>query len=136
MNTQIINPWSILDEMLDANSRVFGRLHARAAGKYPPMNVFLDDHAILIDFELPGKTAKEVELTLEPQAVTVADRPEQKVDAETGKPLAASPAWSRRIALPFRVNAEKASAKFTDGILRVSLPKAEEANLRHLAIAG
>lgn len=137
MNTpMIMNPWSILDEMLDANSRVFSRLRARASGKFPPVNVFLDDNAVIVDLELPGKTAKDVELTLEPQAVVVADKPEAKVDAETGKSLETTPAWSRRLNLPFRVNAEKANAKFADGILRIELPKAEEANVHHIAIQG
>ena len=137
MNTpMIMNPWSILDEMLDANSRVFSRLRARASGKFPPVNVFLDDNAVIVDLELPGKTAKDVELTLEPQAVVVADKPSAKVDAETGKSLETTPAWSRRLNLPFRVNAEKANAKFADGILRIELPKAEEANVHHIAIQG
>ena len=137
MNTpMIMNPWSILDEMLDANSRVFSRLRARASGKFPPVNVFLDDNAVIVDLELPGKTAKDVELTLEPQAVVIADKPEAKVDAETGKSLETTPAWSRRLNLPFRVNAEKANAKFANGILRIELPKTDEANVHHIAIQG
>lgn len=45
------------------------------------------------------------------------------------------PAWSRRLNLPFRVNADKVNAKFADGILRIELPKADEANVRHIAIS-
>ena len=134
MNT-ILNPWSILDEMLDVNSRVFSGLRARASGKFPPVNVYLDDNAVIVDLELPGKTAKDVELSLEPQAVVVSDKPEAKVDAATGKSLEVTPAWSRRLNLPFRVNADKANAKFADGILRISLPKVDEANVRRIAIS-
>ena len=134
MNTPM-NPWSILDEMLDANSRVFSHLRARAAGKFPPVNVFLDDNALIVDLELPGRTAKDVELSLEPQAIVISDKPAAKVDAGTGKNLEVTPAWSRRLNLPFRVNAEKANAKFADGILRIELPKADEANVRRIAIS-
>ena len=130
-----LNPWSILDEMLDANSRVFAPLRARASGKFPPVNVFLDDHAVIVDLELPGKTAKDVELSLEPQAIVISDKPAAKVEVGTGKRLDASPAWSRRLNLPFRVNAEKAGAKFADGILRIELPKADEPNVRRIAIS-
>ena len=138
MNMVNINPWSILDEMLDANSRAFRSMRARAAGRFPPVNVYLDDGAVLIDMELPGKTAKDVELTLEPQAVVIADRPAAPEGAaDGGKPAeAAQPAWSRRLELPFRVDADKANAKFTDGILRIELPKAEKAGIRRIAIAG
>lgn len=134
MNT-MLNPWNLLDELLDADGRMLGRLHARAAGLFPPVNVYLDDHALIVDLELPGKTAKDIDLTLESQAIVISDRPAAKADTETGKTLDTPPAWSRRLNLPFRVDAQKANAHFSDGILRVSLPKAEEANVRHIAIA-
>lgn len=133
MNTLMnMNPWSILEDLLDANSRVFRTVQARAAGRFPPVNVYLDDHAVVVDVELPGKTAKDVALTLEEQAVVIADKP---LPAEEGKP-APMPKWSRRVELPFRVEAEKANAKFQDGVLRINLPKVDAADVRHIAIEG
>ena len=126
-----VNPWRILDEMLDADSRVFRSMRARAAGRFPPVNVFLDDNAVIIDLELPGKTAANVDLALEAQAVTVSDKP---AAAEGTAAEENTPAWSRRIELPFRVNAEKASAKFENGILRIELPKMDAPSVRHIAI--
>ena len=131
-----MDPWGFLDELFDANSRAFRSMRARAAGRFPPVNVFLDDDAVIIDLELPGKTAKDVTLTLEPQAVVVADRPAEETDTKTGKPVETRPAWSRRLELPFRVNADKANAKFENGILRIELPKAEADGVRHIAIQG
>ena len=111
-------------------------MRARAAGRFPPVNVYLDDDAIIVDVELPGKTAKDVELSLEPQAVSIADHPAETTDAETGKAAEAQPAWSRRLELPFRVDADKANAKFTNGILRIELPRAEKTGVRRIAIEG
>ena len=137
MNTLMnIDPWSFLDDLLDTSSRAFRAVRARAAGRFPPVNVLLDDTAIIIDLELPGKTAKDVDLSLEPQAVVVADRPAETTDAETDKTTTARPAWSRRLELPFRVDADKANAKFTNGILRIELPKADAPTVRKIAIAG
>ena len=137
MNTLMnINPWSILNDLLDANSRAFRNMRARAAGRFPPVNVYLDDDAIIVDVELPGKTAKDVELSLEPQAVSIADRPAETTDTETGKAAETQPAWSRRLELPFRVDADKANAKFANGILRIELPRAEKAGVRRIAIEG
>ncbi|MBR2355897.1 MAG: Hsp20/alpha crystallin family protein [Kiritimatiellae bacterium] len=124
-----IDPWGFLDELLDTSNRTFRAMRARAAGRFPPVNVFIDDNAAIIELELPGKTAKEVSLALEPQAVTVADMPA----AEEGKEPR-QPAWSRRLDLPFRVNADKANAKFTNGILRIELPKEDAAGVKHIAI--
>ena len=124
-----IDPWGFLDELLDTSNRTFRAMRARAAGRFPPVNVFIDDNAAIIELELPGKTANEVSLALEPQAVTVADKPA----AEEGKEPR-QPAWSRRLDLPFRVNADKANAKFTNGILRIELPKEDVAGVKHIAI--
>ena len=137
MNTLMnINPWSILNDLLDANSRAFRNMRARAAGRFPPVNVYLDDDAVIVDVELPGKTAKDVELSLEPQAVSIADRPAETTDAETGKAAETQPAWSRRLELPFRVDADKVNAKFANGILRIELPRAEKTGVRRIAIEG
>ena len=124
-----IDPCGFLDELLDTSNRTFRAMRARAAGRFPPVNVFIDDNAAIIELELPGKTANEVSLALEPQAVTVADKPA----AEEGKEPR-QPAWSRRLDLPFRVNADKANAKFTNGILRIELPKEDAAGVKHIAI--
>lgn len=135
MNTLYMNPLSILDDLFGMDSRVFRNMRARAAGRFPPVNVYLDENAALVDVELPGRMAKDVALTLEAQAVVIADRPATK-DAD-GKPVEnPTPKWSRRLDLPFRVDAEKANAKFENGILRIELPKAEAENVRHIAIAG
>ncbi len=136
MNTTLyMNPLSILDDLFGMDNRVFRNMRARAAGRFPPVNVYLDENAILVDVELPGCTAKDVALTLEAQAVVIADRP-AKVDAN-GKPVEApTPKWSRRLDLPFRVDADKANAKFENGVLRIELPRAVTESVRHIAIAG
>ena len=136
MNTLInANPWSILDELMNINSRAFRTMRARASGRFPPVNVFLDDNAVLIDIELPGKTAKDVDLSLEPQAVVIADKPAIPAN-EPAEAKPASPAWSRRLQLPFRVNAEKANAKFANGILRIELPREDGPAVKRISIEG
>ena len=99
MNTLMnMNPlMGLLDELFNDNSRAFRTMQARAAGRFPPVNVYLDETAAMVDVELPGRTAKDVALALEPQAVVVADKPEVPVD-ENGKPLQS---W-RVLILPYR----------------------------------
>ena len=139
MNTIMnMDPFRILDELFNMKGPAYRNMRARAAGRFPPVNVFLDDNAVLIDLELPGKTAKDIDLTLEPQAVVIADKP----TVEEGKETPA-PAWSRRLNLPFRMGDDVkprrdfivANAKFTNGILRIELPKAEAQGVRKIAIA-
>lgn len=128
-----MDPWGILDELLGVPNRTVREMKARASGRFPPANVYLDDNALMIEIELPGKTAKDVDLTLEPQAVVIADRPAAAANGDAATP---KPAWCRRIELPFRVNADKAGAKFENGILRIDLPKAETLGAKRIPIAG
>ena len=131
----VANPWGLLDDMF--GGRAFRNVRNRVSGRFPPVNVYIDENAALVDVELPGKTAADVELSLEPQAVTVSDKPAAESPAEGEVKVAqrAKPAWSRRIELPFRIDADKANAKFTDGILRIELPKVSEQAVRKLSIA-
>ena len=55
-----IDPWGFLDDLFDTGSRTLRTMRARATGRFPPVNVYLDDNAVIIDLELPGKTAKDV----------------------------------------------------------------------------
>lgn len=135
MNTALyMNPLNILDEIFNMDNRAFRNVRARVAGRFPPVNVYLDENAIIVDVELPGKTAKDVALTLEAQAVVIADRP--AAAGADGKPIEGqAPSWSRRLELPFRVDADKANAKFENGILRIELPKAVAEGVRRIMIA-
>lgn len=127
MNTIMYNhPLGILDEIFNMDTRAFRNVKARAAGRFPPVNVYLNDNAVIVDVELPGKSAKDVALTLEAQAVVIADKPVE--DSQNVQ-------WSRRLELPFRVNADKANAKFENGVLRIELPKAETEGVRRIVIA-
>ncbi len=110
MNTIMnIDPWGFIDDLLGVPSRTFQAMRARAAGRFPPVNVFLDDNAILLDLQLPGKTAKDVTLTLEPQAVVIADKPA----AVEGKEV--QPAWSRRLDLPREVHRRHTPHRAAEG---------------------
>lgn len=133
MSMTMNDPWEILDDLLGLSSRTLRAVRERAAGRFPPMNVYLGNDAVVVDVELPGKTADEIELTLDAKSVTVANRP-RTADGEAGASDVARRSWSRCRELPFAVDAEKASAKFENGILRITLPKAEEAKKTRIAI--
>ena len=136
MNTIFdLSPWSLLGELMGADrrlGRVFRTAACRAEGRFPPVNVYVDENAILVEAELPGKTAADVDLTIEPQILVLADKPAKK----EGEPEAPKPAYERRIELPFRVDADKANAAFKDGILKIELPKADPSAPRRIAIAN
>lgn len=133
MNTLMnINPWQLFENLFDVESPTFKNVQARVAGRFPPMNAYVSDNAIIIDLELPGKTAADVDLSLEAQAVIIAAHTESAAENDDRKRT--PPAWRRRIELPFKVEDAKVTAKFTDGILRIELPRKQDECAKRITI--
>jgi HSP20 family protein len=77
--------------------------------------------------EVPGFTAKELEVTVEPQRVTITGKRETKEEHKDKKTVyteTSSNEVLRVIGLPASVNAEKAAATLKDGVLELEIPKA------------
>ncbi len=133
-----MSPWGLLHDLLNIDTdqfhRVWKNLECRAAGRFPPVNVFADDDAVRLEVLLPGRTAKDVDLTIEDDAIVLADHPAEP-EAKDGKPAEKrAPAWVRKIQLPFRADEAKAAASFKDGILRVDLAKKIETPAHRIKI--
>ena len=133
-----MTPWGLLHDLLNIDTdqlhRVWKNLECRAAGRFPPVNVFADDDAVRLEVLLPGRTAKDVDLTIEDDAIVLADHPAEP-EAKDGKPAEKrAPAWVRKIQLPFRADEAKATASFKDGILRVDLAKKVETPAHRIKI--
>lgn len=133
-----MTPWGLFHDLLNIDTdqlhRVWKNLECRAAGRFPPVNVFADDDAVRLEVLLPGRTAKDVDLTIEDDAIVLADHPAEP-EAKDGKPAEKrAPAWVRKIQLPFRADEAKAAASFKDGILRVDLAKKIETPAHRIKI--
>ena len=133
-----MSPWGLLHDLLNIDTdqfhRVWKNLECRAAGRFPPVNVFADDDAVRLEVLLPGRTAKDVDLTIEDDAIVLADHPAEP-EAKDGKPAEKrAPAWVRKIQLPFRADEAKAAASFKDGILRIDLAKKVETPAHRIKI--
>ena len=83
-----------------------------------------------IHAELPGFTAKDISLNVEPETLTLqAEHTETKTDAEFERRQI-----YRRVALPGDVIPEKAKATWKDGTLEVIVPKAADRSSIKVAI--
>lgn len=113
-----------------------GRL-LRSSEQYPSMNIFDANDEIVLVAELPGVKKEDVHLSIDNGLLTISG--ERKVVAtpenvEWLRNEIKTGSFSRVVALPRQVNAEKISAELSNGILRVVLPKAEEAKPREVRI--
>jgi len=88
--------------------------------------------------ELPGIDSKDVDIRLENNVLTL--RGERKFDEEVKRDNyhrveRAYGTFTRSFTLPTVVDQEKIKAEYKDGVLRVTLPKREEAKPKQISIA-
>jgi HSP20 family protein len=96
---------------------------------YLPLDIYTTKDAILIRASVPGVKPDDVEITIEGNTVKI--RGETKAQqAEEGATYMLQEqhygSFSRTIDLGMPVQAEKAEAKFENGLLTLMIPKAEE----------
>ena len=110
----------------DEFAAMFGRLAQPEASGFP-LNVWQDENAIYVEGDLPGvdRATLDVTVTGGDQLVIRAERPAPNPGEGA--------AWLRRerpvgrlaraLSLPLTVDAEKVEASYTNGVLKVTLPK-------------
>ena len=103
----------------------------------PPLDVHETADEIVVTAALPGMKADDVEITITGQNLNL--RGEFKNDEEISRDQylyreRRFGSFSRSIQLPVRVQGDRADATFTDGVLALRIPKAEEVKPRPIRI--
>lgn len=105
--------------------------------RYPLMNIFDTAENILLVAELPGIKKEDIHLSVENGVLTISGVRKSAVTPDNARWLRneiRTGEFSRVFELPAQVNADKITAELSNGILRVTLPKAEEAKPREVRI--
>src|SRR5437867_5972729 len=103
----------------------------------PAVDIYEQENNIVLKAELPGVDPKDVEIGLENNTLTL--RGERKFDNEVKKENyhrveRAYGTFTRSFTLPTVVDQGNIKAEFKDGVLRVTLPKREEAQPKQIQI--
>jgi HSP20 family protein len=103
----------------------------------PPIDVVESKDKVIVNAELPGMKPDEVELSVDEGVLTI--KGERKFSEEVKEENLhrierAYGYFERRISLPKTIDAEKISATYTDGVLRIELPKVEESKPKQIPI--
>jgi len=106
------------------------------SGRGTGANLFETSEGFILQVPMPGVKAEDVEITA--QQDTLALKWETKVQVPEG----AAALWQgfqngqyqQAFSLPAPINADRAEASYTDGILTLSLPKAEHAKARTVKV--
>jgi HSP20 family protein len=105
--------------------------------RLPRVDLMDKENAIVLHAELPGVDKKDVEISVSDDAVTIraSTREEKKEeDADYYHHEIVRGAFVRTIGLPVSVDADKAEAKFKDGMLELTLPKVQQSKRRQIPI--
>jgi len=103
----------------------------------PAIDLSETDSEVVVKASLPGVKAEDVEISVNDGILTV--KGEKKSDGKTGtenfyRREIRYGSFSRSVPLPSRVNHEQAVAEFDDGVLTVTLPKAEDVRSKQIKI--
>ena len=113
-----------------------------ANGPYwvPAMDAWETEQTFVVQLDLPGVTAEQVDVSFDKNTLTVrgtrsdtipTDQDEKRVFFVERSPGA----FQRTLRFPQYVEASKIEAKFTNGVLTVTVPKSEAAKPRKIAVS-
>ncbi len=136
----IRNPWHFQDlvEEIDRMTRDFSRVFDAPGCLLdgPETGLRLEEDAATVELELPGVTDEDLSLALEDNRIRIEAR--RADDRKEGEDVVLRERsygeFSREYRLPWPVRPEDVEANFTQGILRVRLPRAPEAAPRRIPV--
>jgi HSP20 family protein len=106
-------------------------------GWTPAVDIRETEEAYLFTAELPGLKKEEVEITVEDSTLTLSGErrfAEEEAEKNYRRIERAYGTFSRSFTLPTAVDAERIGATFKNGLLTITVPKAEQAKARKITI--
>jgi HSP20 family protein len=145
---QDLAPWTALDRWSNLRDELnsffdmpfwssFGRAGQLFTGWSPALDLYESgDHFVAV-VELPGMRKDVIDISLHDGTLTISgERKRESNNGETAQRTERHVGTFRRsIALPTRVDPSKVTATYEDGILKVTLPKAEEAKPKQIQVS-
>ena len=107
-----------------------------------PLDVYATNDEVVILAAVPGMRPEDLEISFHQGTVILSGKIANVAESEEAKNATwyVHELWRgnfrRTVALPFEVNADQAEATFEHGIVRITLPKAEQAKPKRIAIRG
>jgi HSP20 family protein len=131
------DPWSQLGPMENEMNRMLSRYAYPTSSEFPAFNVWGTNDQVIVTSEIPGIDPNSIDISVSGTTLTVRGLrdPEQ---AEKGASYHRRERWygkfSKTIELPFTIEAEKVEARFSKGILYITLPRSETEKPRKVKV--
>lgn len=107
------------------------------SGWLPTIDLYEEKDHFVLKAELPGMKKEDIDISLHGDVLTLSgERKEEETfdKAETYRAERFLGKFQRTLTLPVAVQADKVQASYKDGILSVTLPKAEEAKPKQIQV--
>ncbi len=103
---------------------------------FPPVNIWDDGERFYAEAELPGVQQADVEVFTIGDELTLRGKrsPQESTDVTYHRRERGAGEFERVIALPAQLDAERVEARLHNGVLTVSIPKAEAAKPRKITV--
>jgi len=126
-----------IDRLFEIPLSEFARTSQLLSGWTMALDVYEDANNVYVKAELPGMKKEDIGLSLHDGCLSISG--ERKSDtthegAEIYRAERFFGRFQRTVTLPTPVAADKVKAQYKDGILTVTLPKAEEAKPKHIDV--
>ena len=140
--------WSPYQEMMSlrqAMDRLFDDSFVRGARTLPgdvgagllPLDVYQTDNDVVIKATIPGIAPEEVDISITGDTVTIKGEQKEETEVKDEDYMLKERrygSFSRSVSIPVSVKSDKADATFDNGVLKLTLPKAEEIRPKQIKI--
>ncbi|MEA3189306.1 MAG: hypothetical protein QOD99_3136 [Chthoniobacter sp.] len=107
------------------------------SGWTPALDVHQDKDNVFVKCELPGFKKEEIDISLHDGMLTISGERKRETEQKEGESFRTERFFGkfhRSVSLPTAVNSGAVKAGYKDGILTVTLPKAEEAKPKQIEV--
>lgn len=103
----------------------------------PNVEMYDKGNEIVVKAELPGVEKDDVDLTITKDSLTIKGETKKEEEVKEEDYYCSEcnyGSFHRTLSLPVEVNAAKAKASFKNGVLKITLPKLEEAKAKEVKV--
>jgi HSP20 family protein len=118
-------------------NRMFGTMRFYPPPELPLLNLWTNPDGAIVAAEVPGVSPDDMEISIRRDTITLRGtrKGEPTEDAVLLRQERVTGPFARDIVLPFRVDADKASARFERGVVTLTVPRPEEDKPHRISIA-
>lgn len=130
------NPLAELERMQREMDSLFTHL-GRKTHRFPPVNLYDKEEDIIAEFIIPGLTKEEIFISVENGTLQVKGERKNGIDTEKYEQIREernAGTFSRTVEIPVAIDVNKVGAELKNGILTITMPKAEEAKPKQISI--